>query len=113
MDAQDDVGLPAQLLQKLKFHIGVKARKNARRVIIVNQLAAKFKIQTPARLINPSQNRGFLLFQITLIIKSRHKKFQIREGRQQRAQCGNDPVMDDRQSAEASVGAAEHNRPLQ
>ena len=45
INAEDDVGLVGELLEKAHFHVGIISGKHPRRVIIEHELAAEFQVE--------------------------------------------------------------------
>ena len=70
VDRHDKLRLILEFLQQLDFCVDVKTRQNARSVIVVEQLAAKLKIQLAAEAVDTFKNGLGLLFYVQCVVKT-------------------------------------------
>ena len=69
-DAEDDLGLVAQLVQQPDLAVHIKAGQHPGGMVVVEQLAAELQIQLALELFDPGENVLGLLLNIKVVIES-------------------------------------------
>ena len=69
VNAQDDVDLVLQLLEEAHLDVGIVARQDPRRVVVVEELAAELQEELVAELPDALEDRGGLLRKVLLVVE--------------------------------------------
>ena len=70
VDDEDDLDFIREALQHAQLRIGLEARKHARGMIVVEQLAAEFQVQLAAELVHAFADARRLQLDVLVVVET-------------------------------------------